>query len=126
MPPKPSQFEPGQQFDSLMIELESELATAGAKIARLAFLREKIAAEHAALQAAVDALGFYTEEEAAAVLKIEARLLRDLRKRHNLPHTRFSKYVRYTPDHVREIVAILEMNGNRREALPAAKLKLAA
>lgn len=126
MPPTHKPFDPSQQFDSLMTELESVMIDAGAKIARLAFLREKIAAEHAALQAAVDALECYTEEEAAAQLKTTARMLKDLRSRHRLPHFLVGREVRYTGEQLREIVAILELNGKSRKAQQATPLKLAA
>lgn len=113
------QFDPSEQFDSLMTELESELIGAQSKLARLAWLRERIAAEHAALQAAVDALECYTEEEAAAKLKTDSRMLADLRRRHRLPYFRVGREVRYTGEHLREITALLEMNGKPRKALQA-------
>lgn len=113
------QFDPSEQFDSLMSEIERELIETQSKLGRLAWLRERIAAEHAALAAAVDALDVYTEEEAAAKLKTTPRMLADLRAKRRLPFFRVGREVRYTGEHLREITALLEMNGKPRKALQA-------
>lgn len=121
-----TQFDPGRQFDELMTEIEGELNGMTSKLARLIWLREKIAAEHAAVQAAVDALDVYTEEEAAAKLKTDARMLRDLRKRYKLPFFRVGREVRYTGEQLREATALLGENEKPRKALQATPLKRAA
>lgn len=120
------QFDPGAQFEALMNEIEAELIDTQSKLARLAWLREKIAAEHAALAAAVDTLDVYTEEEAAALLKTDARMLADMRRRFNLPFFRVGREVRYTGEHLREATALLEVNKKPRKALQASPLKRAA
>lgn len=120
------QFNPSGQFESLLTELESVLVDAEAKISRLAFLREKIAADHAALAAALDTLDVYTEDEAAAVLKTDPRMLADMRRRFNLPFFRIGREVRYTGEHLREATALLEVNAKSRKAIQASPLKRAA
>lgn len=120
------QFDPSRQFGELMTEIEGELNGMTSKLARLIWLREKIAAEHAALEAAVDALDVYTEEEAAALLKTDSRMLADLRKRYNLPFFRVGREVRYTAEQLREATVLLGMNGKPRKALQATPLKRAA
>lgn len=125
-------FDPVEQFDSLMVEVESALVSAKANFERLAFLREKIAAEHAATQAAADEFQVQTEAEAGLLFQLNddptkaERAMRDLRRRHDLPHCRFGRDVRYTREQLREIAAILEVNGKRRKSTQASPLKLAA
>ena len=126
------QFDPSEQFDALMTELESVLVDAGAKISRLAFLREKIAEESRRYQATADALVVQTEAEAGRLFQLNddpkkaERAMRDLRRKFDLPHCRFGRDVRYTREQLREIATILEVNGQRRKALRSSPLKLAA
>lgn len=46
----------------------------------------------------------YTEAEFAEMLKMPTRVVADIRKRENWPHLRFGRSIRYTAEHVDEIM----------------------
>lgn len=122
---KAKQFEPADQFAELMTEIGDTLADLPAKIERLAWLRKKIAEQHAAAIAAADRFETFSESEAAAKFGTDKDEFRRLRAKHEFPFLRVGKHVRYTPEQLREIAALLEMNGKRR-IQPAAMPRLKA
>ena len=113
-------FDPNGQFETLLTEIESTLHDANAKIARLAWLREKIGEEYRKAQGALDDLETFTESEAGLLFKLNEdpqkaeRAMSDLRKKFNFPFCRFGREIRYTKSHLVEICGLLEINGDSR------------
>ena len=113
-------FDPNDQFESLLTEIESTLHDANAKIARLAWLREKISQEYKKAQGAVEDLETFTESEAGQLFKLNEepqkaeRAMADLRRKFNFPFCRFGREIRYTKSQLIEICGLLEINGNSK------------
>ncbi|MCW5955251.1 MAG: helix-turn-helix domain-containing protein [Pyrinomonadaceae bacterium] len=120
------QFDPGDQFDQLLNEIDATLNETAAKFDRLIWLRKKIAEQFDAARQAAERLELFTEEEAAEILRTEPRMLADLRRKFDLPFCRLGRDVRYTRSQLTEICGLLEINGKRRKALQTTPLKQAA
>lgn len=127
-----TQFDPSTRFDELMIEMESSIYETLANFERLTFLRKKIAEEMTAAQAAADRLELLTEAEAGQLFKLNddpqkaERAMRDLRRKFQFPFCRVGREVRYTREQLREITALLEINGKQRKPIHSSPLRRAA
>jgi len=116
------EFDPAENFEQITDEMAVMMSDLSAKLARLEWLRLKMAERIA--QAETDAARFetFTEAEAGLLFKLHAdaekagRAMADLRRLHDLPHIRLGREVRYTREHLREITALLEMNAKSRKA----------
>jgi hypothetical protein len=113
-------FDPNALFETLLIEIESTLQDANAKIARLAWLREKLGQEYKKAQDALEDLETFTECEAGQLFKLNEdpqkaeRAMADLRRKFNFPFCRFGREIRYTKPQLIEICGLLEINGKAR------------
>jgi len=102
-------FDPSAQFETLLAEIESTLQDANAKIARLAWLREKLGQEYRKTQNALGELETFTELEAGQLFKLNddpqkaERAMADLRRKFNFPFCRFGREIRYTKPQLIEI-----------------------
>ena len=103
------QFVPEKQIDSAICELEKVLHEAGSTIERLGRLKTVLVAEVEQLRADRESLKIYTEEEAAALLKLEKKHLAELRRTLNLPHLSFGNKPRYRKEHLIRIFSMLEV-----------------
>jgi excisionase family DNA binding protein len=106
-----------------MAEMAAEFLELEAHVAReMARARVMLAAaSDAVARAEAEAtrrreLNFYTEDEAAAKMKISKDSLERLRKNHDLPHTRLGALVRYTDEQLIEAARILERPRRQRPA----------
>ena len=110
-------FDPNSQFETLLSEIESTLHDANAKIARLAWLREKIGQEYKKAQGAIEDLETFTESEAGLLFKLNEdpqkaeRAMADLRRKFDFPFCKFGREIRYTRPQLVEICGLLEING---------------
>ena len=113
-------FDPNSQFETLLSEIESTLHDANAKIARLAWLREKIGQEYKKAQGAIEDLETFTESEAGLLFKLNEdpqkaeRAMADLRRKFDFPFCKFGREIRYTKAQLVEICGLLEINGKSR------------
>ena len=113
-------FDPNSQFETLLSEIESTLHDANAKIARLAWLREKIGQEYKKAQGAIEDLETFTESEAGLLFKLNEdpqkaeRAMADLRRKFDFPFCKFGREIRYTRPQLVEICGLLEINGKAK------------
>ena len=113
-------FDPNSQFETLLSEIESTLHDANAKIARLAWLREKIGQEYKKAQGAIEDLETFTESEAGLLFKLNEdpqkaeRAMADLRRKFDFPFCKFAREIRYTKPQLVEICGLLEINGKAK------------
>jgi hypothetical protein len=110
------QFETDTQIAAAFDELTAALSDATAQIERIGRLKDRLATEAEAMRSERDAIEIYDEAEAAALLRIEPRQLADLRRRLELPHIAFGPKVRYSKQHIGEIVAIFSTRKQERTA----------
>lgn len=103
-------FEPIGQVDQTLTEFEEYMLKAKAAIERLAWLKDKIAADFDAAAAAADAIEIYTEEQAAALMQIKPSQLAALRRRHNFEHINFGSFVRYNRAQITAICETLTLD----------------
>lgn len=102
------QFEPAEQFDALLNEIGEKIAAVTGDLARLEWLRLKTAEQLSTLRAEAERFEIFNESEAADALKINKRMLADLRRDMDIPHCMFGNHPRYTKRHLAEICQILE------------------
>ena len=113
-------FDPNSQFESLLTEIESTLHDANTKIARLAWLREKISQEYKKALKDIGDIETFTESEAGQLFKLNEdpqkaeRAMADLRRKFDFPFCRFGREIRYTKAQLVEICGLLEINGKTR------------
>jgi hypothetical protein len=98
MATKANQLEPTSQIQAGINQLADELNAATETIRRLNWLKEKLAVQIAEMAATKESLEFYTEAEAAEILKIDpekpARAetqLASLRRQFDFPHCKVGK-----------------------------------
>ena len=102
------------------MKIESTLHDANAKIARLAWLREKISQEYKKAQGAIEDLETFTESEAGLLFKLNddplkaERAMADLRRKFDFPFCKFGREIRYTKTQLVEICGLLEINGKTK------------
>ena len=114
------QFDPAENFDSIAEEVDALCFDLTAKLDRLKWLRGKIAEQIARAQTDADRLELFTEAEAGLTFKLNSdptkaeRAMADLRRRHDFPHVRAGREIRYTREQLREVAALLEMNSKPR------------
>ncbi len=116
MPEIVKQFSTDTQIDDAFKDLSAAMFEATAAMERIGRLTDRLMAEVETARAERDALEIYNEAEAAAALRIEPRQLADLRRRLDLPHINFGSKIRYTRDHLTEIVAIFSVSRQQRPA----------
>lgn len=117
-------FDPATQLDNAFAALETAVIEAQATLGRIGFARERLQAEVDEMRRERDALEVFTEAEAAEMLKLgehcrEGRAeehLGELRRQLDLPHCKLGTKVRYTREHLREIVAALEVRKGRQRS----------
>ena len=113
-------FDPNSQFETLLTEIESTLHDANAKIARLAWLREKIGQEYKKALKDIGDLETFTESEAGLLFKLNEdpqkaeRAMADLRRKFDFPFCRFGREIRYTKPQLVEICELLQINGKTK------------
>ena len=113
-------FDPNSQFESLLTEIESTLHDANTKIARLAWLREKISQEYKKALKDIGDIETFTESEAGQLFKLNEdpqkaeRAMADLRRKFDFPFCRFGREIRYTKAQLVEICGLLEINGKTK------------
>lgn len=107
---KPKKFEPQTQIVDACGELAKAMGEAKAALDRVFWLKDRLLENYDAMRSAQDDLEIYTEDQAAAMFKIEAKQLADMRRRMNLPFVPMGKFPRYTKTHLIEICSMLEVN----------------
>jgi hypothetical protein len=117
---KPPQFELPAQIGEAVEKMDSSMVDANAAIERVRFLGNKLLEEFAAIQDRIEELELYTEEEAAAILKIDERQLSTMRKEFNIPHCKFGRVCRYNKSQLAAICAMFEVNDENLGATRAA------
>jgi hypothetical protein len=95
------------EFLELEVQIEQKLSLARHLLIEAADEARRIRAE-----AERFSLEIFTEEEAVQKLRMSQDTLQRLRKKKNLPHLRAGMLVRYSSQHLVEIVEILERGGN--------------
>ena len=103
-------FEPIGQVDQTLTEFEEYMLKAKAAIERLAWLKDKIAADFEALERDRDAVEIYTEEQAAALMQIKPTQLTALRRRHKFEHINFGSFIRYNRAQITAICETLTLD----------------
>ena len=106
-------FDPITQSDELTTEIEAAFLDLRAKFDRLAWLKDKIAADLEAMRAEADQIDTYTEEQAAAVYQIKPAHLGKLRRQFDLEHCCFGNIIIYTRPQLAGIAEVLT-NGKRK------------
>lgn len=117
---KPTFFDAGEQFNSDLFAMRNRLSEARQILDSLERSRERLAAENDRLRAERDALQVFTEAEAAERLRLEPTTLAAHRRNHRLPHLATGKGVRYTAQHIREIIALFEVNRTQKASVKKA------
>lgn len=79
------------------------------------FLMGVATTEIATVERERDRLEIYDEPEAAALLRIEAGLLGDMRRRYKFPHCKFGTKVRYTRQHLNAIIEYFEIREQKKK-----------
>lgn len=102
------QFDPIEQLSAALNAYEICEAEMAAIMPRLRFSFERIEAELENVRKYRDQLDVFTEAEAAAVLKLTETSLAAYRRDNDLPHLRFGSMVRYTRQHLDQIVSFFE------------------
>ena len=100
-------FDPETQFTALLNEADERVVELQKGLERLRWLRDRIAEQHADLQAKADAIEIYTEPELAAHFDIKPELLATLRRTHDLPCRAFGNKIRYTRRDADDILEFL-------------------
>lgn len=115
-------FDPTENFVQIAEEVDLLIGDLTAKLDRLRWLRGKVSEQVTTALAAAERLEMFTEAEAGQAFKLHTdpskaeRAMADLRRRHDFPHVRAGREVRYTQEHLREITTLLEMNRKPRKA----------
>lgn len=97
------QFDPIEQLSSALNVFEIKLAEIETILPRMRFAFERIESELGRVREQRDRLDYYTEAEAAALLKLKEDQFATLRRLNDLPHVRFGMTVRYTRQHLDQI-----------------------
>lgn len=116
MSKKTRQLEPQQQIVAAFEELQKAMLAAQAAINRVAWLKDRLLQDFAAMQKVNDDLEIYTEAQAAALFHIEEKTFAEMRRRMDFPNTRFGNIPRYTKTHLNEICLMLEVNKTKKAA----------
>lgn len=112
-----TQFDPIEQLAASLAAFEIAVAEINAIVPRVEFARERIEVELAAVRDQRDRLYLYDEAEAAAELHVKEDHLASMRRTHNLPHVAFGPKVRYTRQHLEQIISFFEIRNAGKPAL---------
>lgn len=120
------QFDPFAQADQKAVEVDIWMQQGRALLEQMAWILRKQRDEIDQLRAERDDVEIYTEQEAAAMLRVgngakAFETLADLRSRLRLPHVKIGKSVRYTKNHIREICQLLEINSRSKQSAVSGK-----
>lgn len=102
--------DPVAGFSQALAALDGEIVGVLATVKRIERFRDAAAAEIERLQREIDAVGYFTEEQAAERFQLRnAASLADLRGQYQLPHCKIGGKVRYTQKHLDEIGEFFEV-----------------
>lgn len=105
-------FDAFEQIDALLGEMRAAADGVRRDVDRLERLTQRAAAGLAELRRERERLDIYTEDEAAAVLRIDPTMLQKMRLRGGgVPHRMFGTKIRYTRGDIDAILEMLAVGG---------------